>query len=147
MKPTGPRAMVWVTPFRASWMLTVPGQGLHRALADEDDAGDEGDGEQDVEQAAGDVDPEVADGGRVAAGEAAHQGDGGGDADGRRHELLDRERADLGEVRHGRLAAVVLPVGVGEERDGGVEAERRRHRPEVLRVEGQRALDRAGSGR
>ena len=24
MKPTGPTAMVWLTPFRASWMLTGP---------------------------------------------------------------------------------------------------------------------------
>ena len=37
MKPIGPRAMVWVTPFRASWMLTGPGEGLDGALADEDD--------------------------------------------------------------------------------------------------------------
>jgi hypothetical protein len=28
MKPIGPRAMVWVTPFSASWMLTVPAKGL-----------------------------------------------------------------------------------------------------------------------
>ena len=32
------------------------------------------------------------------------------------HELLDGEGADLREVRHRRLAAVVLPVGVGDER-------------------------------
>ena len=24
MKPTGPRAMVWVTPLRASWIVTGP---------------------------------------------------------------------------------------------------------------------------
>ena len=39
-----------------------------------------------------------------------------GDADGRADELLERQRADLGEVRHRRLAAVVLPVRVGDER-------------------------------
>ena len=39
------------------------------------------------------------------------------------------------------LAAIVLPVGIGEERCRRVEAERRRHRPEVLRVERQRTLD------
>ena len=33
MKPIGPRGMVWVTPLRASWMLTGAGQGLHRPLA------------------------------------------------------------------------------------------------------------------
>ena len=47
-----------------------PGQGLHGAGADDDDAGEEGDGEEDVEHAPGDVDPEVADRRRVPAGEA-----------------------------------------------------------------------------
>ena len=65
-------------------------------------------------------------------------------------ELLHGERGDLGEVRHRRLAAVVLPVRVGDERRRGVEAERRRHRAEVLRVERQRSLDphdQVGDGR
>ena len=64
-----------------------------------------------------------------------------------RDELLDGQRADLGEVRHRRLAAVVLPVRVGDERRRGVEAERRGDRPEVLGVERQRSLDAARSGR
>ena len=52
-----------------------------------------------------------------------------------------RQRADLREVRHRRLAAVVLPVGVGHERGGGVEAERLGHGAQVLRVERERPLD------
>ena len=96
-----------------------------------------GDREKDVEYAAGNVDPEVPDRGGVLAGEPADHGDGDRDADGRADELLHRQGTDLGEVRHRRLPGVVLPVGVGEERDGRVEAERRRHRPEVLRVERQ----------
>ncbi len=104
-------------------------QRLHGTLAHEDDPEDEGDGNEDVEQGAGDVDPEVPDRGGVAPGEAPHHGDGHRDADGGAHELLEGQRADLGEVRHGRLAAVVLPVGVGHERGGRVEAESRGHRP------------------
>ena len=138
MKPIGPRGMVWVTPLSALWMLDRAGQGLHGPLAHEDDPGDEGDGQQDVEQAAGDVDPEVPDRRGVLAGEAPDEHHGDGDAHRGGHELLDGERADLREVRHGRLAAVVLPVGVGDERRGGVEAERLGHRAEVLRVERQR---------
>jgi len=100
------------------------GQCLDCALADEDQPGDEGDRQEHVERATHRVDPEVANRGGLLAGEAADEGDRHGHADRRAHELLDGERADLAEVRHGRLAAVVLPVGVGDERDVGVEGER-----------------------
>ena len=117
------------------------GQRLHGALADEDDPGEEGDREHDVEEAAGHVDPEVADGGRVAPGEAPNHGDGDRDTDDRAQHLLQGQRTDLGEVRHRRLAAIVLPVGVGHEGRGGVEAERLGYGAQVLRVERERALD------
>ena len=141
MKPAGPRGMVWVTPFSALWIDTGPARVCTAPEADHHDPGQEGDREQDVEHAAGDVDPEVADGGRVPAREAPGHGDCHRDPDGGAHELLHGEHADLGEVRHGRLAAVVLPVRVRHERDDRVEAERLRHGPEVLRVERQRPLD------
>jgi hypothetical protein len=43
-------------------------------------------------------------------------------------------------VAHGGLAAVVLPVGVGDERDRGVEGELRRHGREARRVQRQPGL-------
>ena len=46
-----------------------------------------------------------------------------GDADRRRDEVLHRQPGHLAEVDHRRLAAVELPVGVGDERRGGVEAD------------------------
>ena len=133
--------MVWMTPFSASWKRDGAGEGLYRTFSDEDDAGDEGDRQEDVEHAARDVDPEVADGRRVASSEAPHHGDRHGDADRRRDELLHRQGADLGEVRHRRLAAVVLPVGVGRERRRRVEAQGRADAVEVLGIQGQRTLD------
>ncbi len=102
---------------------------------------DEGDGQEDVEEAARHVDPEVAHRRRALSGKPPNEDDGGDDAHGGRHELLDHQSTYLTEVRHGGLAAVVLPVGVGEEGGGGVEAERRTYRPEVLRIERQRPLD------
>ena len=44
-------------------------------------------------------------------------------------------------MAHRRLAAVVLPVGIGDEGDGGVEGELRRHRGHASRVEGQPVLE------
>jgi len=96
---------------------------LYRTVADVDDARDESNGQEDVEQATGDVDPEVADCRRIASRESAHHGDGDGDSDGRGDELLNGQGADLGEVRHRRFTAVVLPVGIGHERHRRVEAE------------------------
>jgi hypothetical protein len=48
-----------------------------------------------------------------------------GDTNRRRDELLNGEGTDLREVRHRRLSAVVLPVGVGQKRHRRVEAQRR----------------------
>ncbi len=92
-------------------------------------------GTQDVEKNARDVDPEVAEPVGAAAGEAAdHRGD---DRDARRgrEEVLDRQPCHLGEVGHRRLAAVELPVRVGDERRRRVEGEVPGRRAEVERVE------------
>ncbi len=50
------------------------------------------------------------------------------------------ERDHLGEIRHRHFAAVVLPVRIGDEGGCGVPRQRRGDGTEVLRVEGQRAL-------
>jgi hypothetical protein len=64
----------------------------------------------------------------------------GADADGGRDELLYRQRAHLRQVRHRFLAAVVLPIGVGDERDRRIPGESLWDRAEVLRIPGQRTL-------
>ena len=53
---------------------------------------------------------------------------------------MDGEAEHLGEMTHRRLAAVVLPIGVGDEADRGVEGEIGRHPGELLRIERQHTL-------
>jgi hypothetical protein len=55
-------------------------------------------------------------------------------------EVLHRERGQLGQIAHGALAAVGLPVGVGGEAHGRVERKVGRHRPKPLRVEREESL-------
>ena len=95
---------------------------------------------QDVERAACDIDPEIADRLRRGAREAADEHDRQHDAGRRRQEVLVREAEHLREVRHRALAAVVLPVGVGDEADRGIEGEIGRHGRLLGRVERQRRL-------
>ena len=67
--------------------------------------------------------------------DAAHERCGDRDADRRGGEIMDRERDHLGEIRHGRFATVVLPIGVGRETDGRVERQMRHQRRQALRIE------------
>ena len=77
---------------------------------------------------------------RRRAREAADQRDREHDAGRRRQEVLVRQAEHLREVRHRAFAAVVLPVGVGDEADRRVERQVRRHRRLLGRIERQHAL-------
>ena len=103
--------------------------------------------QKDVEGRAGHIDPEVADRPRLGAGEAADQRHRQGKARGGGEEVLHRQPGHLREVAHGGLAAIGLPVRVGDERDGGVEGEIRREGAKALRVERQDSLAASGSRR
>ncbi len=61
-------------------------------------------------------------------------------ARGGRDEVLHGQRQHLGEIAHGRLAAVALPVGVGGKADGRVPGRVGGDRAEALRVERQESL-------
>jgi hypothetical protein len=95
------------------------------------------------EQVVGDahhIDPEVADGLAVCramprTSAAAMAMPAAADV-----KLWNRQRDHLREIRHGRFAAVELPVGVGGEARGGVEGEVRRQAGQILRVERQVVL-------
>ena len=102
----------------------VPVGVLHDPLAHHDDRADEREWEQDANDAPHEVRPEVAEC-RTAADEAADQSNGDGETNGRRGEVLHRERDHLGEVAHRRFAGVVLPVRVRHEAHRGVERQRR----------------------
>ena len=95
---------------------------------------------QDVERAARDIDPEIADGAHRMPGEAADQRDREHDAGRRRQVVLMREAEHLHEVGHRAFAAVVLPVGVGDEADRRVERQILGDRRLSGRIERQNTL-------
>ena len=81
--------------------------GLRNALPDEDQRADDGDRQQDVEHAAGQVDPVVAERLGAAAGQAADQRDRDGEARGGRGEVADGEddRSGSGTSRPSRRSS------------------------------------------
>ncbi len=116
------------------------GEGLRHAESDEHQSADERDRQKNVERDAGHIDPEIADSRRARACKAAHQSEGHRQSRRRRHEVVHGEAEHLGQMAHRGLAAVVLPVGVGDEAHRGVEGEVRRHGVEAARIERQKAL-------
>ena len=113
---------------------------LDDPLAPEQDRDDDGDRQQHPDRAAREIDPEVADRGGAAADEPPDQRNGDGQPDRGGEEVLDGEAGHLGEMAHRQLAAVVLPVRVGDEGGCRVEGQCRRHRLRVRWVERQVAL-------
>ena len=111
---------------------------LQDALRDEQQRADDRDRQQHVERSRATRSCQKLPSVGVAlrrADDAADQRDGDDDADRRRDEVLHGQPGHLAEVRHRRLAAVVLPVRVGHERRGGVERHVPRAGVEALRVE------------
>jgi hypothetical protein len=101
--------------------LGIRRERLDHALGDQGQAPDDGQGEQDVDRRAREIHPEVADGLRRAPCESADERHQDGHAAGGGDEVLDGEREHLGEIAHGRLAAIPLPVGIGGKAHRGVE--------------------------
>ncbi len=114
---------------------------LGDALPDEHDGADDRDREEDVQDAAGEVHPVVADGRGAASGQPAHQRDGHGQPGSGRREVADGQERHLDEMARPGLARVVLPVRVGFEADRGVEREVRALRRDAARVERQGVLE------
>ena len=89
--------------------------------ADEEQGDQQRDRQQHIQRDAEQIGPCVADGVAGAAGKGADQRKGHGDAGGGGDEVLHRQPGHLAEIAEGAFAAVGLPVGVGDEADGGVE--------------------------
>ena len=113
---------------------------LQRALADEEQGDQQRDRQQHIQRDAEQIGPGVADGLAGAAGKGADQRKGHGDAGGGGDEVLHRQPGHLAEIAESAFTAVGLPVGVGDEADGGVECQIPGEAREALRVERQRAL-------
>ena len=117
------------------------GERLRHAERDQHKRADQSDRQQNVERDPGQIGPEIADRGRRGARKAAHQREGHREAGRRGDEIVHGEADHLGQMAHRRLAGIVLPVGVGDEADRGVEGEIRRHAIEAARVQRQQALE------
>ncbi|MNN34980.1 hypothetical protein D3C81_1488140 [compost metagenome] len=120
--------------------VSVVGKGLWHALPDQQQRQHQAQGQQPIERGAGHVDPEVAQGGGRAAGNATTQGHEHRQPSGGADEVLHGQAEHLAQVADRCLTAVGLPVGVGDEAYGGVERQRPLLAGKVLWVERQIAL-------
>ena len=111
--------------------IHVRAKCLRDALPDQEQRIGHADGDQDVKRHAGDIDPKIADGAHRVPREAADERDRQHDAGCRGKEVLMREAEHLHEVGHRAFAAVVLPVGVGDEAHRRIERQILRRRPTV----------------
>ena len=121
--------------------IDISAKVLRNALPDEKDRGDDRQRQQHVEGAAGEIDPEIADGLGRSPRKAANKRDGERDTGGGRDEILGGETHHLREIAQRALAAIVLPVGVGGKADGGIEGEVWCNGRHACRVERQQALE------
>ena len=120
--------------------IDIGAERLRNALPDQEQRVDDADRQQDVERAARDIDPEIADGPHRRARKAADQRHRQHDAGRGRQEVLVRQAEHLHEIGQRAFAAVVLPVGVGDEAHRRVEGEIRRDRGLLRRIERQHGL-------
>ncbi len=108
---------------------------LRHALPHEKQPDDDRDGQQNVERAAREVDPEISERLHVRAHQPPNDRDGDRNADPGRGEVVPGEPGHLREVAHRRLARIELPVRVRRKTDGGVPREVGRHVVDVGGVE------------
>ena len=97
--------------------VDIIAERLRDALPDQEQRIRYAKGNKDVERAARDIDPEIADGTNRVAGETANQRQCQRNAGCRRQIVLVGQAEHLHEIRHRPLAAVVLPVGISDEAD------------------------------
>jgi hypothetical protein len=82
----------------------------------------------------------LADGRRSIPREAPHDGDHQGGGYGRIEEVVRGKTGHLRQMAHRRLAAIGLPIGVGDEADRRIERQSRRDGVKSLRVARQQIL-------
>ncbi len=101
---------------------------LNHAGDDQNHRGNNRQRQENTQDSAGDIHPEVSDGQRLATREPAYQGDRDRDSHGGRREVLYGEPRDLDRVTHRELRRIRLPVGVGDKGDRRVPRESLLHR-------------------
>ena len=101
----------------------VTTQCLRHAEPDVNEGEYDADGQKHIERRTDHIHPEIADGLAGSACEGADKPDGNRHARRSGHKVLYGEASHLGEIGHGAFAAIVLPVGIGDEADCRVEGE------------------------
>ena len=120
--------------------VDISAEVLRDALPDEYERRNDRERQQDVERAAGEIDPEIADGLGRSPRKAADQRDGERNTGSGRDEVLGGEACHLGQVAERALATIVLPVGVGGEANRRVEGQVRSYGRHARRIERQKVL-------
>ena len=121
--------------------VDIGAERLRHALPDQEQCGDDTNRHQHIERAAGDIDPEIAHRLCRRTGKAANKRNRNHDAGRPRQEVLVRETEHLHEIGQRALTTVVLPVGVGDEADGGIESKVGRHSRLLGWIERQNRLE------
>ena len=113
---------------------------MRHALPDEKESDHNRYRQKHIQNSACHIDPEIADRFCRAAGKAPDEGNGQRVAGRGRNEIMHGEPGHLGQIAHGRLGHVGLPIGVGDEAHRRVEGKIGADRVEMLRVERQNCL-------
>ena len=118
---------------------------LHHTLRHQYQRKDHADGQKHIDDRTDHIDPEVAQPLVVLlaglAGQPTRQGQRGAKSHGGRGEVVPGQTRHLGQVAHGGLARVGLPVGVGGEADRRIEGQMLRWWRELLGIEWQHMLE------
>src|SRR5882757_4275789 len=93
----------------------------HRPAGDEDDRKDDADRQQNADNRAGQIDPEVAQLVGLVSGKAAYQGNSDRDTDRGRHKVLHGQAGHLHQIARSGLTGIGLPVRVRGEAGSRVE--------------------------
>src|SRR5262249_52395481 len=101
--------------------VDIRAKRLRDALPDQKERIGDADREQDVKRAAGDIDPEAADGTYRMTRKTTNKRNRQHNAGRGREIILVRQAEHLHQIAQRALAAVVLPVRIGDETDRGVE--------------------------
>ena len=120
--------------------VDIGAERLRNPLPDQEQRIGNADRNEDVERAAGHIDPEISDRLRRMARKAADDSDSEHDAGRGGEKILMGQAEHLHEIGHRAFAAVVLPVGVGDEAHRRIERQIFADRGLARRIERQPRL-------
>lgn len=138
---TGPMAMVCSPPW-IGCIAILASRVWRRALPDHEQGQHEAEGKHNTRCKSHQIAIEIAEiGATILDRERPNESHRYDTAGGGRGEHRKGDRRHLAEIRQRRLPAIALPIGVGDEADGGVECQNWLHPREFQRVQRQIVLE------